>query len=113
MQRRDRAKTPRSKPVEPGRGTHRSLRTDEDAGSDTEPALRQPDERDQSADQHTTEPRRVIQQAHDDVMSGQQDTDCRNRIPEALPNQPKTPKNFDERDKLDPAPHAVKKPQSS
>jgi hypothetical protein len=109
MQRPERKRTPQSKPAKTQRRTQRFLRTDENAASDTEPALRQPDERDQSADQHTTAPRRVIQQAHDDVKQGQQDTDCRNRIPEALPDQPKTPENFDERDKIDPAPHAVKR----
>lgn len=93
---------------EAARDTRRVLSTDERAASDTEPALRQPDERDESADQQKTAPRNVIKQAHDDVQSGQHDTDCRNRIPEALPDQPKTPENFDETDKLDAAPRAAK-----
>ena len=89
-------------------GTRRALRTDEQAASNTESALRQPDERDQSADQQATAPRGIIKQAHDDVAAGQQDTDCRNRIPEALPDQPKTPQNFEESDKLDQAPRVKK-----
>ena len=108
--RRRRTSTPKVTPVGPEsvRGTRRFLRTDESAASDTEPALRQPDERDESADQQTTTPRAVIKQAHDD-QNRQQDTDCRNRIPEVLPDEPKTPQNFDQRDKLDPAPRAGKK----
>ena len=110
-ERQKRTSTPEPRPAgpDPARGTRRFLRTDENAASDTEPALRQPDERDQSADQQRTTPRAVIKQAHDDAQSEQQDTDCRNRIPEVLPDQPKTPQNFDERDKLDPAPRGVKK----
>ena len=89
-------------------GTRRALRTDEEAASNTEPALRQPDERDQSADQQATVPRDIMKRAHDDVATGQQDTDCRNRIPESLPDQPKTPRNFEESDKLDQAPRVSK-----
>jgi hypothetical protein len=37
-----------------------------------------------------------MKQAHDDVQSGQQDTDCRNRVAEVLPGTPKTPQNFNE-----------------
>ena len=57
--------------------------------------LRQPDERDQSADQQETPPRKAMKQAHDDVQSGQQDTDCRNRVADILPDTPKTSRNFD------------------
>jgi hypothetical protein len=72
-------------------------------------ALRQPDERDQSADQQVTPPRKVIKQAHDDVESGQQDTDCRNRIPETIPDATKTPENFEEADDVDQAPRVKTK----
>ena len=40
------------------------------------------------------QPRGVMKQAHDDMQSGQQDTDCRNRVAEVLPDTPKTPRNF-------------------
>jgi hypothetical protein len=63
--------------------------------------LLQPDERDESADQQGTAPREVMKQAHDDVQSGQQDTDCRNRVAEVLPDTPKTPQNFNEADEAD------------
>lgn len=38
---------------------------------------RQPNERDESADSQQSEPRGDIQQAYTDIVSGQQDTDCR------------------------------------
>jgi hypothetical protein len=60
--------------------------------------LRQPDERDESAGQQGTEPRDVMRQAHDDMQGGQQDTDCRNRVAEVLPDTPKTPHKFNEAD---------------
>ena len=75
-------------------GTRRVLSTDERGISRSESTLRQPDERDQSADQQRTAPRDVMKRAHDDMQSGQQDTDCRNRVAEVLPNTPKTPRNF-------------------
>lgn len=56
--------------------TRRSLSTDDQP--DTNQPLRQPDERDESSDRQTSRPREVIKQAHDDIESGQQDTDCRN-----------------------------------
>ncbi|MGZ8993215.1 MAG: hypothetical protein ACXW16_04295 [Burkholderiaceae bacterium] len=71
--------------------------------------MRQPDERDQSADQQATPPRKVMKQAHDDVQSGQQDTDCRNRVAEILPDTPKTPGNFDAANKADTAPRVTEK----
>jgi len=40
-----------------------------------EPVPKMPNERDESTDSAGTEPRAVIQQAHDDVESGKQDTD--------------------------------------
>lgn len=75
-------------------GTRRVLSTDERGTSPGESTLRQPDERDESADQQGTAPRDVMKQAHDDMQSGQQDTDCRNRVAEVLPNTLKTPRNF-------------------
>lgn len=82
-------------------GTRRVLSTDERGRSPSESTLRQPDERDESADQQGTAPRKVMKQAHDDVQSGQQDTDCRNRVAEVLPDTPKTPQNFNEADEAD------------
>ncbi len=77
-------------------GTTRVLSTDERGPSSSESTLRQPHERDEAADQQGTAPRDVIKQAHDDVQSGQQDTDCRNRVAEVLPDMPKTPQSFNE-----------------
>ena len=90
-------------------GTRRVLSTDEKSVSPDGSTMRQPDERDQSADQQVTAPRRAMKQAHDDVQSGQQDTDCRNRVAEILPETPKTSRNFDSADKADTAPHFTKK----
>ncbi len=90
-------------------GTRRVLSTDEKGLSPDGSTLRQPDERDQSADQQATAPREVMKQAHDDVQSGQQDTDCRNRVADTLPDTPKTPRNFDAAEKLDTAPNVAKK----
>lgn len=58
-------------------GTRRSLLTDEHPAQPDQP-MRQPNERDESADQHSTPPRDVIKQAHEDLENGQVDTDCRN-----------------------------------
>ena len=88
-------------------GTQRTLATDDPAASPQE--LRQPNERDESADQQLSPPRRVIKQAHDDLQNGQQDTDARNRVAEVLPNVPKTPQNFDASNPLDSAPGSKKK----
>jgi len=90
-------------------GTRRVLSTDEQHATPEESTMRQPDERDQSADQQATPPRRVMKQAHDDLKSGQQDTDCRNRVAEALPDVPKTPRNFNAENKADVAPPSGKK----
>lgn len=89
--------------------TKRVPATDEKA-ADVE-QLRQPNERDESADQQKTATRSVIKQAHDDVQSGQQDTDARNRVAEVLPDVPKTPKNFDEGNAVDQSPRVQKKNQ--
>jgi hypothetical protein len=45
---------------------------------------RQPNERDESPDSQTSEPRDVIKQAHEDVTGGQVDTDCRNATVEIV-----------------------------
>ncbi len=70
-------------------GTRRALSTDEKGVGPDGATLRQPDERDQSADQQATPPRKAMKQAHDDVQSGQQDTDCRNRVADVLPEHAK------------------------
>ncbi len=88
-------------------GTKRVLATDDPAATPRQ--LRQPNERDESADQQLSGTRRVIKQAHDDLQSGQQDTDARNRVAEVLPDVPKTPENFDESDPVDTAPRSKKK----
>ncbi len=88
-------------------GTKRVLATDDPAATPRQ--LRQPNERDESADQQLSTTRRVIKQAHDDLKSGQQDTDARNRVAEVLPQVPKTPQNFDESDPVDTAPRSKKK----
>jgi hypothetical protein len=54
------------------RGTRQTLATDE-----ARPAPRQPNERDESADAHTSAPRPVIEQAAADLAAGRQDTDRR------------------------------------
>ena len=90
-------------------GTRRVLSTDEKGVGPDGATLRQPDERDQSADQQATPPRKAMKQAHDDVQSGQQDTDCRNRVADILPDTPKTSRNFDAASKADTAPHVAKK----
>jgi hypothetical protein len=76
-------------PPRPGRksseatGTRRSLTTDNHPLKPNQP-LQQPDERDQSADQQVSKPRGLIKQAHDDLESKQQDTDCRTRAAEVI-----------------------------
>jgi hypothetical protein len=87
-------------------GTKRRLATDDPAATPRQ--LRQPNERDESADEQLTGTRRVMKQAHDDLQSGQQDTDARNRVPEVLPDVPKTPENFDPSDPVDTAPRSKK-----
>ena len=112
-QKSERAKpaTPHDHPTELEQaGTRRTLATDDVAATSRE--LRQPNERDESADEQLTTPRRVIKQAHDDLQSGQQDTDARNRVAEVLPNVPKTPQNFDKANPLDTAPGSKKKTSS-
>ena len=90
-------------------GTRRVLSTDERGTSPGESTLRQPDERDESADQKRAVPRDIMRQAHDDMQSGQQDTDCRNRVAEVLPDTPKTPQNFNEAGEADGARRVAKK----
>lgn len=59
-------------------GTRGALSTDDKPVDAVQP-LRQPNERDESADSHSSAPRSVIKRAHDDIAQGQQDTDCRNQ----------------------------------
>jgi hypothetical protein len=67
-----RRKSPLPEPVlrqKPAGGATRSVTI---AG---EPAPKLPNERDESPDSAGNEPREIIQQAHDDLESGKQDTD--------------------------------------
>lgn len=62
-------------PPRPGKrstATRAKLTTDE-----ARPSPRQPNERDESADSQSGGPRPIIRRAHDDLVAGQQDTDCR------------------------------------
>ena len=70
-------------------GTRRTLATDDAAATSRE--LRQPNERDESADEQLTTPRRVIKQAHDDLQSGRGPT--RATAWPSAPNVPKTQQN--------------------
>jgi len=72
-------------------GTRRSLLTDEHPANPEQP-MRQPNERDESADQHSTAPRDVIKQAHADLENGQVDTDCRNHAPTVIDQTVKPPR---------------------
>ncbi len=60
-------------------GTRQTLATDAQS-----PAPRQPNERDLSADAQSGPPRKVILQAKRDLEQGLEDTDCHNRVQEAL-----------------------------
>lgn len=64
-------------------GVRRSMATDHKQVDD-QPPLHQPNERDESSDPQDSAPRAVIRQAHDDIESGKEDTDCRNRVSEVL-----------------------------
>lgn len=84
-------------PPRPGRrsadaSTRRSPSTEEQQAEPQQP-LRQPDERDASARSQLSEPRAVIKQAHDDIESGQEDTDCRVHAVEVLDAASKTREN--------------------
>lgn len=70
--------------------TRRSPSTDQSAGTDP---LRQPHERDETADRTPSAPHQVIKQAHDDVQSGKKDTDCRNQTTEVLDRASKRSSN--------------------
>lgn len=61
--------------AQPSTGQRAPRRARANAGDDSAPRL--PHERDESNDSHTTKPRRVLKQAHDDIAQGQQDTDRR------------------------------------
>lgn len=62
--------------------TRRTLATDEKPLVDA--PLKQPHERDESTKETPGRPRDVIRQAHDDIESGQQDTDCWNQVDEVV-----------------------------
>lgn len=64
-------------------GTRGSLSTDDKLSGAGQP-LQQPNERDESADAHSSAPRPVIKRAHDDLAQGQQDTDCRNQSAQVI-----------------------------
>jgi hypothetical protein len=64
-------------------GTRRSLSTEAGSENPNQP-LRQPDERDESVDGQASAPRPNMQQAHDDIDAGRQDTDCHNQTAEML-----------------------------
>lgn len=75
-----RSNVPREPPTGTrGAGTRETSSTDEG-----QPAPRQPNERDGSADSQTSGPREVMRQAHEDVTGGQVDTDCRNQAVEIV-----------------------------
>jgi len=111
VQRSRRGNSAKASPAETtaSTGTRRVLSTDEKGVSPDGSTLPQPDERDESADQQATPPRKAMKQAHDDLQNGQQDTDCRNRVADILPDTPKTPRNFDPADKADTAPDVAGK----
>jgi hypothetical protein len=56
----------------------------------SEPRL--PHERDEKAGEAVAPPRDKIKQAHDDLASGQRDTDCRNSAVEIVKPKPQAPK---------------------
>jgi hypothetical protein len=69
-------------PPRPGKrsaGTRAALATDKQR-----PGPRQPNEHDESADSQASGPRPIIQRAHDDLVAGQRDTDCRNSAGEIV-----------------------------
>lgn len=55
--------------------------------------MRMPHERDESEDSQASAPRRIIQQAYDDLMEGQVDTDLRETsgVDEVVNHRPGTP----------------------
>lgn len=63
----------------PRQGTRQTLATSD------KPAPRQPNERDESSDAHDDRPRPRIEQAARDLKNGLEDTDCRNRVGEVVP----------------------------
>lgn len=64
----------------PRQGTRQTRSTDEQS------VLPQPNERDASAEAQQGEPRPVIKQAARDLEQGLEDTDCRNRVSEVVPD---------------------------
>jgi hypothetical protein len=76
-----RANTPRNPAAADARGTGTR---ETNATDESQPAPRQPNERDASAESQSSKPRDVIRQAHADVTGGQMDTDCRNEAVEIV-----------------------------
>lgn len=64
-----------SRPRSASTGKRAPRRARADGGDESAPRL--PHERDASSDSQESAPRRVLQQAHDDIEQGQQDTDRR------------------------------------
>lgn len=62
--------------IRPSRVTRVARKDASDAGAAT-PVPKLPHERDQSSDQPTARPTRVMKRAHDDVSTGKRDTDER------------------------------------
>lgn len=60
--------------------------TKQTRSTDEQPALQQPNERDESAEAQHGEKRPVIEQAARDIERGLEDTDCRNRAAEIVGN---------------------------
>lgn len=79
----------------PPRQGKRSDRTRAKLATDEQPVARLPNERDQSADSQASGPRAIMRRAHDDLVAGLQDTDCRNSAAEII----KTKKSADRRRK--------------
>ncbi|MGZ9080532.1 MAG: hypothetical protein ACXW2A_19605 [Burkholderiales bacterium] len=71
-------------PREPSPGTRGTGTRETSSTDEGQPAPRQPNERDESADSQTSGPREVMRQAHEDVTGGQVDTDCRNKAVEIV-----------------------------
>ena len=72
-------------------GPRRTPATDAPLTDAQLPEPRQPNERDLSTDAQSGPPRKVIEQAKEDIDRGLEDTDCRNRATEVLDDDAETP----------------------
>lgn len=83
-------------------GTPFQVRTARPARDDVMP--RQPHERDESADSQESAPRSDMQQAYDDIMSGQMDTDAREQrgVEEVVKQTGAIPSDRAEKDRQNP-----------